>query len=203
MYHLAMDALKLTACYKAFLVTADVPEIYMHQFWFTTTKIKDSSSYKFKLDSKSFKVGVEVFSDDLQICLRICNQEFVEPPTQEETVYEMMESIVYKTYVDFATGKVILKEARKRTKGQMKETSIKNDEKVPDVSKDKSSDQESENESWVDTKDDDNDRKSDDERTEFDDDKSVDRNKTDDEEEDQGDEFVHNPDDYVPIDDET
>ncbi|GJT49087.1 hypothetical protein Tco_0975244 [Tanacetum coccineum] len=85
-YQVALDALKLTACYKAFLVTVDAPEIYMHHFWFTITHIKDSLSYKFKLDNKSFKVGEEVFRDVLQICPRIRNQEFVEPPTHEETV---------------------------------------------------------------------------------------------------------------------
>ncbi|GKE08593.1 hypothetical protein Tco_1412144, partial [Tanacetum coccineum] len=43
----------------------------------------------------------------------------------------------------------------------------------------------------------------DDERTESDDDKNVDLNKTYDEEETQEDEFVHTPNDYVPMDDET
>ncbi|GKB40637.1 hypothetical protein Tco_0885579 [Tanacetum coccineum] len=46
-YRVTLDALKFTACYKAFLATVDVLEIYMHQ---------------------------------------IRNQEFVEPPTHEETV---------------------------------------------------------------------------------------------------------------------
>ncbi|GJX57818.1 retrovirus-related pol polyprotein from transposon TNT 1-94, partial [Tanacetum coccineum] len=54
-----------------------------------------------------------------------------------------------------------------------------------------------------DSEDDDNDHKSDDERTESDDNKSIDLNEIDDEEEDQGDEFVHTPDDYVPTNDET
>ncbi|GJX11293.1 hypothetical protein Tco_0201152 [Tanacetum coccineum] len=49
----------------------------------------------------------------------------------------------------------------------------------------------------------DNDRNSDDERTESDEDKSIDLNKANDEEEDQGDESVHTPNDYVPIADET
>ncbi|GJZ07761.1 hypothetical protein Tco_0542044 [Tanacetum coccineum] len=192
---------------------------------------------------------------------------------------EMMESKAYKSYLDFATGKVIPKEARKRTKAHMKETSLTADDniisedpdtalelaksisrtkaeeqeaarlvhetharlvieqptrrrrqtedtrkaikaskcdlksqhqtggsyegagsklkvldeskgktkdtnkgvsskpEVPDVSKAMSSDQESEN--------------------------NIDLNNTDDEEEAQEDEFVHTPDDYVPIDDET
>ncbi|GKF47394.1 hypothetical protein Tco_0137196 [Tanacetum coccineum] len=66
MYQVVLDTLKISPCYKAFLVIADVPEIYMHQFWFTITKIKDSSSYKFKLDKKKFKVRVEVFREVLQ-----------------------------------------------------------------------------------------------------------------------------------------
>ncbi|GKA82894.1 hypothetical protein Tco_0789642 [Tanacetum coccineum] len=85
-YQVVLDTLKLSTCYKAFLATADVPEIYMHQFWFTVTKIKDSSSYKFKLDNKTFKVRVEVFRDVLQICPRLPKQEFIEPPSHEETV---------------------------------------------------------------------------------------------------------------------
>ncbi|GJT60369.1 DNA-directed DNA polymerase [Tanacetum coccineum] len=91
-YQVALDALKLTACYKAFLATANVPKIYMHQFWFTIKRIKESSSYddiKYLIlfsKMQSFKVGVEVFCDVLQICPRIHSQEFVEPPTHEETV---------------------------------------------------------------------------------------------------------------------
>nr|GEX59576.1 ribonuclease H-like domain-containing protein [Tanacetum cinerariifolium] len=66
---------------------------------------------------------------------------------------------------------------------------------VPDVSKADSF--ESEYESQGDS--DDNDQQGDDERTKSDNDKAADLNKTDDEEED---EFVHTPDDYVPTDDE-
>ncbi|GKE24378.1 hypothetical protein Tco_1435890 [Tanacetum coccineum] len=31
-YQVVLDALALTTCYTAFLITADVPVIYMHQF---------------------------------------------------------------------------------------------------------------------------------------------------------------------------
>ncbi|GKD20078.1 hypothetical protein Tco_1221781 [Tanacetum coccineum] len=85
-YQVVLDTLKLSPCYKALLVTADVPKIYMHQFWFTISKIKDSSSYQFKLDKKKFRIGVEVFHEVLQIFLRIPNQEFVEPPSHEDIV---------------------------------------------------------------------------------------------------------------------
>nr|GEU39635.1 retrovirus-related Pol polyprotein from transposon TNT 1-94 [Tanacetum cinerariifolium] len=75
---------------------------------------------------------------------------------------------------------------------------------VLDVSKAMSSDQESKNKSWGESKDDDNDdHKSDDEITESDDDTSIDLNKTDSKEEPQGDKFVHTTNDYVPTNDET
>ncbi|GJU24918.1 hypothetical protein Tco_1163539 [Tanacetum coccineum] len=34
-YQVVLDALALTTCYPAFLITAEVPVIYMHQFWAT------------------------------------------------------------------------------------------------------------------------------------------------------------------------
>ncbi|GJS25746.1 hypothetical protein Tco_0486366 [Tanacetum coccineum] len=46
-YQVVLDALALTTFYHAFLITANVPEIYMHQFWFTIDK-KDSTAYRFK-----------------------------------------------------------------------------------------------------------------------------------------------------------
>ncbi|GJY91568.1 hypothetical protein Tco_0506764 [Tanacetum coccineum] len=37
-YQVVLDALALTICYPAFLITADVPVIYMHKFWASLTK---------------------------------------------------------------------------------------------------------------------------------------------------------------------
>ncbi|GKC76637.1 hypothetical protein Tco_1127411 [Tanacetum coccineum] len=51
-YQVTLDALKLSLCYPAFLITAEVPEVYMHQFWNTIQKIKDTDAYRFKLDKK-------------------------------------------------------------------------------------------------------------------------------------------------------
>ncbi|GKE79076.1 hypothetical protein Tco_1545196, partial [Tanacetum coccineum] len=53
-----LDALALTTCYPAFLITADVPKIYMHQFWFTINK-KDSILYMFKIDKKTCRIDME------------------------------------------------------------------------------------------------------------------------------------------------
>ncbi|GKC07992.1 retrovirus-related pol polyprotein from transposon TNT 1-94 [Tanacetum coccineum] len=53
-YQVTLDALKLSPYYPAFLVTAEVPEVYMHQFWNTIQKIKDTYAYRFRLDKKKF-----------------------------------------------------------------------------------------------------------------------------------------------------
>ncbi|GJT38064.1 hypothetical protein Tco_0937929 [Tanacetum coccineum] len=85
-YQVTLDALKLSPCYPAFLITAEVPKVYMHQFWNTIQKIKDTDAYRFKLDKKKFRVDTEVFHEILQICPRLPNQDFVKPPSEEELV---------------------------------------------------------------------------------------------------------------------
>ncbi|GJW67724.1 hypothetical protein Tco_0122148 [Tanacetum coccineum] len=57
-YQVVLDALALITCYPAFLITADVPVIYMHQFWATVNK--HNASYRFKIDNKRFYVIVEI-----------------------------------------------------------------------------------------------------------------------------------------------
>nr|GFC67001.1 hypothetical protein [Tanacetum cinerariifolium] len=47
---LVYDVLRLTPFFKAFLVTTDVPEIYMQEFWATAT-VHDHS-IQFKMDNK-------------------------------------------------------------------------------------------------------------------------------------------------------
>ncbi|GJY44204.1 hypothetical protein Tco_0432417 [Tanacetum coccineum] len=54
-YQVVLDALALTTCYSAFLITAE-----------------------------KFSVNVEVFRDILNMCPRILSQEFDEPPSEEE-----------------------------------------------------------------------------------------------------------------------
>ncbi|GJV37297.1 hypothetical protein Tco_1409774 [Tanacetum coccineum] len=85
-YQVTLDSLKISPCYPAFLITDDVPEIYMHQFWNTIKKIKDTDAYNFKLDKKKCKVDTEVFCEILQIYPRLHNQEFVKPPFEDELI---------------------------------------------------------------------------------------------------------------------
>ncbi|GJX31992.1 hypothetical protein Tco_0241847 [Tanacetum coccineum] len=76
---------------KAFLASADVPEIYMHQFWFIVTKIKNTNFYEFKLANKKCLVDVEVFCQALDICPRVIGKEFTVPPSEEELLTFLIE----------------------------------------------------------------------------------------------------------------
>nr|GEW59015.1 retrotransposon protein, putative, Ty1-copia subclass [Tanacetum cinerariifolium] len=76
------DVLKLTPFYKAFLVTANVPEIYMQEFWSNATV--HHHSIRFKMNNKKRIVNLEYLREMLQICLRIPNQPFDELPFEKE-----------------------------------------------------------------------------------------------------------------------
>ncbi|GKC05634.1 hypothetical protein Tco_0997244 [Tanacetum coccineum] len=79
---LALDALKLTPFYNAFEISADVPKIYMQEFWVTVSR--HHSSLRFKLNGKSHTVNVDNFRDMLKICPKLPGQIFEEPPLEEE-----------------------------------------------------------------------------------------------------------------------
>nr|GEY91024.1 hypothetical protein [Tanacetum cinerariifolium] len=112
-YQVTLDALKLSPCYLAFQITAEVPEIYMHQFWNTIKKIRKTDGYKFKLDKIKCRVDTKVF----------CTLNFVSK-TEDYQIYgavipdgmindDIKLSKAYKTYLDYATGKVPPKKTRK------------------------------------------------------------------------------------------
>ncbi|GJW32452.1 hypothetical protein Tco_0052484 [Tanacetum coccineum] len=77
-----LDALALTPCYSAFLITADVLEVYMHQFW--DSVYKHDTFFRFKMDKrKRFKLNMEIFRDIFKICLRVQGLDFDALPTDE------------------------------------------------------------------------------------------------------------------------
>nr|GEV67629.1 integrase, catalytic region, zinc finger, CCHC-type, peptidase aspartic, catalytic [Tanacetum cinerariifolium] len=79
---LVYDVLRLTPFYKAFLVTADVPEIYMQEFWAPATV--HHYSIRFKMDNTKCIVNLEYFREMLHICPRHPTQTFDELPFEEE-----------------------------------------------------------------------------------------------------------------------
>ncbi|GKE84528.1 hypothetical protein Tco_1558270, partial [Tanacetum coccineum] len=76
------DVLKLTPFYNAFQVTADAPEIYMQEFWAST--YVHNRSIRFKINNKKHIIDLEQFRDILQICPRVGNKKFAEPPLEKE-----------------------------------------------------------------------------------------------------------------------
>nr|GEW92770.1 retrovirus-related Pol polyprotein from transposon TNT 1-94 [Tanacetum cinerariifolium] len=76
------NVLRRCPFFKAFLVTADVPEIYMQEFCGTTNV--HHHSIRFKMDNKKHIVNLETFRDMLHICPRIPGQSFDELPIEEE-----------------------------------------------------------------------------------------------------------------------
>nr|GEW27782.1 hypothetical protein [Tanacetum cinerariifolium] len=77
----ALDALKVTIFYNAFVISAHVPKIYMQEFWVTVSR--HHSSLCFKLNGKSHIVNVDNFRDMLKICPKLPGQIFEEPPLEE------------------------------------------------------------------------------------------------------------------------
>ncbi|GJX61493.1 hypothetical protein Tco_0294393 [Tanacetum coccineum] len=78
----ALDALKLTPFHNAFEISADVPEIYMQEFWVTVSR--HHSSLSFKLNGKGHTINVDNFRDMLKIFPKLPGQIFEEPPLKEE-----------------------------------------------------------------------------------------------------------------------
>nr|GEZ36948.1 hypothetical protein [Tanacetum cinerariifolium] len=76
------DVLRISPFFKAFLVTADVPEIYMQEFW--ATSYVHQHSIRFKMDTRKNIVDLEAFREMLHISPRVPGQSFDELPFEEE-----------------------------------------------------------------------------------------------------------------------
>nr|GFA87319.1 hypothetical protein [Tanacetum cinerariifolium] len=76
------DVLRNSSFFRAFLVTADVPEIYMQEFW-ATAKLHQHS-IRFKMGTRKSVLDLEAFREMLHISPRIPSQSFAELPFEEE-----------------------------------------------------------------------------------------------------------------------
>ncbi|GKB56117.1 hypothetical protein Tco_0912303 [Tanacetum coccineum] len=88
-FQVALDVLSLTPFYPAFLITASVPAVYMHEFWATASYHKHS--IRFKLNTKSYSFDLDTFRNMLQMCPKLPGQKFVDPPFEEEILTFMRE----------------------------------------------------------------------------------------------------------------
>nr|GFA41864.1 retrovirus-related Pol polyprotein from transposon TNT 1-94 [Tanacetum cinerariifolium] len=81
--------------FKAFLVTADVPEIYMQEFW--ATAYVHQHSIRFKMDTRKNIVNLEEFREMLHISPRVPGQSFAELPFEEEILEFLRVDILFLT----------------------------------------------------------------------------------------------------------
>nr|GEY36592.1 hypothetical protein [Tanacetum cinerariifolium] len=104
---LVYDVLHRCPFFKAFLVTAGVPEIYMQEFWATTNV--HHQAIRFKMDNKKHIVNLELFRDMLHICPSIPGQSFAEIPFKEEIldfIWFLGHSATIRTLTDVNINKL-------------------------------------------------------------------------------------------------
>nr|GEY75692.1 hypothetical protein [Tanacetum cinerariifolium] len=114
------DVLRRCPFFKAFLVTADVLEIYMQEFW--ATAYVHQHFIRFKLDNKKHIVNLETFKDILNICHRIPGQSFDELPFEEEIMKFLRDDII------FSTIKVVSRHQNTQQYGAMLPMELTNEE---------------------------------------------------------------------------
>nr|GEZ74018.1 copia protein [Tanacetum cinerariifolium] len=104
---LVYDVLRRCAFFNTFLVTANVLEIHMQEFWATATV--HYHSIRFKIDTKKYIIDLESFRDILHICPRVPGQPFAEPPFEEEIlsfILFLRHSAAIRTLIDVNINKL-------------------------------------------------------------------------------------------------
>ncbi|GJZ53403.1 hypothetical protein Tco_0608288 [Tanacetum coccineum] len=112
----ALGALKLTSFYKAVEITADVPEIYMQEFWVTISR--HHSSLCFKMNNKSHTVNIDNFIEMLQICPKLPGQKFEDPPFEEE-ILSFIRDLGHTGEIKCLSGKTTALESLRLSRAQI------------------------------------------------------------------------------------
>nr|GEZ73049.1 hypothetical protein [Tanacetum cinerariifolium] len=81
--------------FKAFLVTENVPAIYMQEFWATATV--HQHFIRFKMDTRKHIVDLEAFREMLHISPRVPGQSFAELPFEEKILEFLRDDILFST----------------------------------------------------------------------------------------------------------
>nr|GFC34686.1 hypothetical protein [Tanacetum cinerariifolium] len=118
------DVLRNSLFFRAFLVTADVPEIYMQEFW-ATAKLHQHS-IRFKMDTRKHVLDLEAFREMLHIRSLPSPDETELIGIMSGMMYcSLRSSKAYKEYYACATGEASPKpkaSARKKTGGSASST---------------------------------------------------------------------------------
>ncbi|GJT47296.1 hypothetical protein Tco_0956011 [Tanacetum coccineum] len=90
-------------CFKAFTISADIPEILMQQFWYTIKKVQDTDSYEFILANKKCIINTEVFRTILDICPRVEGVDLIDVP-DDDTALTFLIDLGYKGPLNMHTN---------------------------------------------------------------------------------------------------
>nr|GEZ60485.1 hypothetical protein [Tanacetum cinerariifolium] len=102
------DVLRRSPFFKAFLVTTDVPEIYMQEFW--ATAYVHQHSIRFKMDTRKNIIDLEAFREMLHISPRVSGQSFAELPFEEE-ILEFLRFLGHSAEIKTLTDSQIISSA--------------------------------------------------------------------------------------------
>ncbi|GJW82655.1 hypothetical protein Tco_0155800 [Tanacetum coccineum] len=84
----------------ALTATADVPAVYLQQFWRTVSKVPDTEdTIKFMLDTQQFTYTVDMFRDTLHLPVETPENPFV-APANINTIETFMNRVGYQGVVD-------------------------------------------------------------------------------------------------------
>ncbi|GJU23452.1 retrovirus-related pol polyprotein from transposon TNT 1-94, partial [Tanacetum coccineum] len=85
-YKIAVDILKQTNFFRAFIASSTIPSIYIQQFWDIVRYDKTTGNYSCQLDEQWFDLTKDTLRDALQITPVDNNNAFTSPPTPDALI---------------------------------------------------------------------------------------------------------------------
>nr|GEU41715.1 E-beta-farnesene synthase [Tanacetum cinerariifolium] len=85
-YHIAVDILKHTNFFRAFIASSTIPSIYVQQFWDNVRYNKTAGCYKCQLDEQWFDLTKDTLRGTLHITPVNDNNAFYSPPTPDALI---------------------------------------------------------------------------------------------------------------------
>nr|GEX29220.1 hypothetical protein [Tanacetum cinerariifolium] len=113
------DVLRRSPFFKAFLITAGVPEIYMQEFW--AIAYVHQHSIRFKMETKKNIVNLEAFREMLHISPRVPGQSFDVLPFEEE-ILDFLRFLKHSAQIKILTDKKlkVMRTVFKKKQGKRK-----------------------------------------------------------------------------------
>ncbi|GJS21994.1 hypothetical protein Tco_0450626 [Tanacetum coccineum] len=123
-FHISVDILQNTNFFKAFTASADVPSIYVQQFWNTLGKDDKTGVYNFQLNELWFNLNADVLCNALEITPKDTAHPFVPPPAGDliidfeptvdyvELIWEEFMQAIKNFFSDMANIKILTKKPK-------------------------------------------------------------------------------------------